>query len=185
VGRFEPADLEARLERLSRVSFEALSSQVGWLRAKLRGHVARRDTELPSGLIHGDVFRDNVLWSATGEVSAVLDFESASFGHFAYDLMVTVLAWSFRDVLDDGVARAMVAGYESVRPLEPRERAALLTEGCIAAIRFTTTRLTDVELRAAESGTASRYDKNWRRFAMRLETLESLGGAGLGRVLGF
>jgi homoserine kinase type II len=183
-SRFEEADLEARLLRLSRVPFPAIAREVDPLRSKLRAWSGRRDASLPTGLIHGDVFRDNVLWGADGEISAVLDFESASRGRFAYDLMVTLLAWSFRDGLDEAVASTLVAGYEEVRPLEPRERAGLLAEGCFAAIRFTITRLTDAELRAAEAGVPPRKDKDWRRFAMRLRTLEGLGAEGLARVLG-
>jgi homoserine kinase type II len=81
------------------------------------------------------------------------------------------------------VARALVAGYEEVRPLSSNERAGLLAEGCVAAIRFTITRLTDAELRAAEAGVAPRRDKDWRRFALRLATLEALGQGGLAQVL--
>ncbi len=51
------------------------------------------------GLIHGDLFRDNVLWRE-GEISALLDFESASRGSRPFDLMVTILAWCFGDSLD-------------------------------------------------------------------------------------
>jgi len=186
VGRFEPKDLSLRLDRLASVPFPAIRGEVPSLRAKLATWMARRDPTLPRGLVHGDVFRDNVLWNQRGvgaEISALLDFESASFGVLAYDLMVTVLAWSFRDALDETVAASLVAGYDSVRPLEARERAALLAEGCLAAIRFTITRLTDAELRAAEAGVPPRRDKDWRRFAMRLATLESLGDEGLARVL--
>jgi len=184
-GRFEPSDLAARLDRLAHVPYGDISRHAEPIREKLSYWVSRRDATLPRGFIHGDVFRDNVLWDDGGEISALLDFESAASGVLAYDLMVTLLAWSFRDSLDAAVACALVAGYESVRPLSGRERAGLLAEGCVAAIRFTITRLTDAELRAAEAGVAPRADKNWRRFAMRLATLEALGEEGLARVLGF
>jgi homoserine kinase type II len=182
-GRFEPRDLEARLDRLATVPYPDIANQAEPLRAKLAHWVARRDTSLPRGLTHGDLFRDNVLWGEDGEISALLDFESAASGVLAYDLMVTLLAWSFRDGLDEAVARALVRGYESVRPLSPRERAGLLAEGCMAAIRFTITRLTDAELRAAEAGVEARRDKDWRRFAMRLAALYGRGGVGMARVL--
>jgi len=184
VGRFEPSDLLVRLDRLASVPFPAIAAQAQPLRAKVLTWVARRDPLLPKGFVHGDVFRDNVLWDEAGEISALLDFESAAFGVLAYDLMVTVLAWSFRDGLEEGIARALVRGYESVRRLEPAERAGLHAEGCVASLRFTITRLTDAELRAAEAGVAPRRDKDWRRFALRLATLEELGAGGLLRALG-
>ena len=182
-GRFEPEHLEARLERIAAAPYPAIARQAEPLRVKLAHWVARRDPGLPRGLIHGDVFRDNVLWGDDGEISALLDFESASDGALAYDLMVTLLAWSFRDDLEPAIARGLVRGYEERRPLGPDERAGLLAEGCIAAIRFSITRLTDAELRAAELGVPPRSDKNWRRFAMRLARLEALGERGLAAVL--
>jgi homoserine kinase type II len=183
-GRFEPEHLTARLDRIAAAPFPAIAAQAEPLRAKLAHWVARRATGLPRGLVHGDVFRDNVLWDDEGEISALLDFESASDGVLVYDLMVTVLAWSFRDELSPAIAAALVAGYEIVRPLEEEERSGLLAEACVAAIRFTITRLTDAELRAAELGHPPRRDKDWRRFAMRLGVLERLGTEGLGMALG-
>jgi homoserine kinase type II len=183
VGRFEPSDLEVRLDRLAGVPFPAIASQAGPLREKLAHWVEKRDASLPRGFVHGDVFRDNVLWNGEGEISALLDFESASLGVLAYDLMVTVLAWSFRDGLEEAIARGIVEGYETVRVMGEDERAGLLAEGCVAAVRFAITRLTDAELRAAEAGVAPRRDKDWRRFAKRLAVLEGLGMVGLKRVL--
>src|SRR5690606_32286937 len=63
----------------------------------------------PETLIHGDLFRDNVLWQG-GEISALLDFESASRGSAAFDLAVTMLAWCFGDDLDPALAAALAAG---------------------------------------------------------------------------
>ncbi len=183
-GRFEPVNLLTRLDRIACAPYPAIAEQAAPLRAKLAFWAARRDPSLPRGLVHGDVFRDNVLWDDDGEISALLDFESASAGVLVYDLMVTVLAWSFRDELDEAVARSLVNGYQAVRRLEGAERAGLLPEACVAALRFTITRLTDSELRAAEAGVSPRRDKDWRRFAMRLSTLESMGETGLARALG-
>ena len=182
-GRFEPRDLELRLDTLAAAPYPDIAREAAPLRAELREWVGRRCGALPRGLVHGDLFRDIVLWADSGEISALLDFESAASGVLAFDLMVTVLAWCFRDHLEEAIARAMVGGYESVRTLGLEERAGLLAEGCFAAIRFTITRLTDSELRAANAGVAPRRDKDWRRFAMRLRALEALGDRGLARVL--
>jgi homoserine kinase type II len=183
LGRFEPADLRVRLERIARASEPLLASQAAPLEAKLSTWEARRDPALPRGLIHGDLFRDNVLWQEDGRISALLDFESASDGPLAYDLMVTILAWCFKDTLDVAIARAIAAGYASVRPLTTSERRGLLAEGAIAAIRFTVTRLTDDALRALETGRPPRADKDYRRFLLRLDWLESQGETGLDQAL--
>jgi homoserine kinase type II len=102
-----------------------LAAQAAPLRRALNAWSARRDSSLPRALIHGDLFRDNVLWNGA-EIAALLDFESASDGVLAYDLMVTVLAWCFGDALDVSLARAMVAGYAEVRALSRAETDGLL-----------------------------------------------------------
>jgi homoserine kinase type II len=182
-GRFEPEDLYRRLDRIAEAKDPFLASLAGPLRGRLASWADRRDPALPRGLIHGDLFRDNVLWRDDGQISALLDFESASDGPLAYDLMVTLLAWSFKDELDLEIARSIAQGYTSGRPLSEVERQGLLAEGAIAALRFTITRITDEAIRALESGRPPRRDKDWRRFHRRLESLEALGKDGLLRVL--
>ena len=163
-------DLLVRLDRTSPAKARPeLAAQAEPLRAKLEQCARRRDPTLPRGLIHGDLFRDNVLWQGD-RIAALLDFESASEGALAYDLMVTALAWCFGDALDQALLRAMIDGYESVRPLSASERAALVTEGSAAALRFTITRITDYAMRVTGE---PRVIKDWRRFAMRLAALES------------
>ncbi len=180
-GRFRPEDLLVRLEKIAREGGE-LATEAAPLRLALDEACARRDPRLPSGLVHGDLFRDNVLFSADGEIAALLDFESAHDGAFAYDLMVTVLAWCVGDTLDGPLASALVRGYESVRPLSAPEKAAFHTEASIAALRFTITRITDYAMRSG--GVGERVTKDWRRFAMRHETLRALGQTGFAALLG-
>jgi homoserine kinase type II len=183
LGRFEPSDLFIRLESISRGRDSSLASQAPFLRERLGFWTAKRDPHLPRGLIHGDLFRDNVLWTEQGEISALLDFESASDGTFAYDVMVTVLAWAFKDTLDEAIARSIMDGYLSERPLSDAERDGLLAEGAVAAIRFSVTRITDEAMRAFDDGRPPRFDKDFRRFLQRLANLEGLGEKGLAQAL--
>lgn len=179
-GRFRVEDLYGRIESIAGAADRALAEQAPVLRSKLSHWTAARGPA-PEGLIHGDLFRDNVLWREDGAVEALLDFESASRGRFVFDLMVMVLAWSFGDGLDAGIARGICDGYRSVRDLGEEEREALLAEGCVAALRFMTTRITDY---AMKGGIGPRVLKDWRRFAMRLQVLEDLGQDGLRAVMG-
>jgi homoserine kinase type II len=171
-GRFRHQDLLVRLDKIAREGGE-LASQAAPLTQALEAACARRDPALPRGLVHGDLFRDNVLFSASGEIAALLDFESAHDGGFAYDIMVTVLAWCVGDALDGALASALLRGYESVRPLGAREKDAFFTEASIAALRFTITRITDYAMRSG--GVGERVTKDWRRFAMRHQSLQRLG----------
>jgi homoserine kinase type II len=174
-GRFGPPDLALRCDRVARSTDAQAAAQAGALRAAVEAVAARRDPSLPAGLIHGDLFRDNVLWSPRGSIAALLDFESACHGPFAYDLAVTVLSWAFADDLLPDVARGVADGYRRVRELSDAEREGVFDESVLATLRFTITRITDE---------AVRVGKRWQRFVARRDALERLGRAGLRRVLG-
>lgn len=181
-GRFDLDALRTRLERVAASGHPVFSPLAPSLRQWLEETSASRDPSLPRGLIHGDLFRDNVLWSPSGEIAALLDFESACEGTYAYDLMVTVLSWCFGDDLDAGLASAMREGYEEVRPLEEHEKRGLAAEGAFAALRFTVTRVTDYAMRTGAAG--PRVVKDWGRFMKRFEKLRALGPDGVRRLLG-
>jgi homoserine kinase type II len=140
-----------------------LQDRAEWVRTSTSGD---SDT-LPSGVIHGDLFRDNVLWQGT-KLSGMIDWESASEGIFTFDLMVVFLAWCFGDSFDYGLGKALLKGYQSVRPLEPNEKLALRRQAISVATRFAVTRITDFHLRESMGGGAT---KDYRRFVQRLDEL--------------
>jgi homoserine kinase type II len=158
------------LQRAERAGVRpSLAPDFGRIRSLYARLVPARDTTLPSGLVHGDLFRDNVLFG-DGGIAALLDFESAFHGPFVYDLVVTLAAWCFRDSFELDLARSMVTGYESSRPLAPAERSAIRIEGALGCLRFAVTRITDFELRTPEGGVPGR---DYRRFLARLEAIET------------
>jgi homoserine kinase type II len=100
--------------------------------------------DLPQGIIHADLFPDNVLF-VEERVSGVIDFYFACNDALAYDLTIMLNAWCFET---DGTfnitkSRALLAGYQSERPLEAAERAALPILARGSALRFLLTRLYD------------------------------------------
>jgi len=180
VTRFGPADLAARLARLHERTDvpEEVRRFLPELDRRLE-HLSRVNLGPTLPVIHADLFRDNVLFQG-GALEALLDFESASSGTAAFDLMVTVLAWCFGDELDRGLARALASGYSAVRPLESDERAALFDAALFAALRFTITRITDYELRPRGLSVF----KDYRRFVARAAAIEALAPRGLVEMLG-
>lgn len=172
-GRFGLDGLRERLERVDWTDAR-YAADTRRIRERIAHHLAHGPSSLPTGLIHGDLFRDNVLWHegqpSGPELVALLDFESASAGVFVYDLMVCVHAWCYGESFDLSLARAMFAGYGEARPLEPAEFAAVVPQGALAALRFATTRLTDFSLRAPPGAPPKR---DYRRFLARLDALES------------
>jgi homoserine kinase type II len=100
--------------------------------------------DLPEGVIHADLFPDNVFF-VDGAFSAAIDFYFACEDALAYDLAVCLNAWCFSPAgaFHAGAAARLVGGYEELRPLLPRERAALPVLAWGAAMRFYITRLAD------------------------------------------
>ncbi len=167
-GRFGLDGIRSRLDFISEQTSN-YQADVGHIRERLQHYETARDGLLPHGVMHGDLFRDNVLWQGD-EISALLDFESASDGPFVYDIAVCILSWCYADEFQMDNARALLAGYESVRPLTDAERAGAPTEGALACLRFATTRITDFDMRAAPGQPPVR---DYRRFLARLAAIEA------------
>jgi homoserine kinase type II len=172
LGRFGPADMRARLDAVERTTSRAdILADVARVRGLYERFVPLRDPALPAGIVHGDLFRDNVLWHG-GEIAALLDFESAFHGPLVYDLLVTLAAWCYGDAFELSLVRAMVEGYASVRPLSAAEVSAVPNEGALACLRFATSRITDFELRTPPG---ARPVRDFRRFLARLDTIAGGG----------
>ncbi|MFC3072117.1 homoserine kinase [Shinella pollutisoli] len=118
------------------------------LQAEIGGELAfleaRWPKDLPAGVIHADLFPDNVFF--IGErLSGLIDFYFACNDLLAYDVSICLNAWCFEK---DGAfnltkGMALLAGYESVRPLSEAEAAALPLLSRGSALRFFLTRLYD------------------------------------------
>jgi homoserine kinase type II len=100
--------------------------------------------DLPSGVIHADLFPDNVFF-LNDKVSGVIDFYFACNDLLAYDLAICLNAWCFEpdQAFNVTKARALLKGYNSVRKLEPEEIQALPLLARGSALRFLLTRLYD------------------------------------------
>ncbi len=100
--------------------------------------------DLPMGIVHADLFPDNVFFLG-GELSGLIDFYFACNDSFAYDLAICLNAWCFEADASFNITKgmALIAGYQRVRPLEPRELESLPLLARGAALRFLLTRLVD------------------------------------------
>ena len=100
--------------------------------------------DLPMGVIHADLFPDNVFFLAD-KLSGLIDFNFACNDALAYDIAVCLNAWCFEQDLSFNVTkgRALLRGYEEVRPLTASECAAMPTLARGAAMRFLLTRAYD------------------------------------------
>ena len=172
-GRFGRAEVRRRLEGVAALERRELREAVEELRGALDRVDASWPERLPSGVSHGDLFRDNVRWRDGGEpaeIECVLDWESAEPEAFVYDLAVSILAWCYGAELERPLLDAMIAGYSGERPLSPLEEEALPLALEAAAARFTVTRITDFHLRQSHD----QVFKDWRRYYERLLAVQRL-----------
>ena len=99
---------------------------------------------LPEGVIHADLFPDNVFFLGD-RLSGLIDFYFACTDMLAYDVAICLNAWCFEADHSYNVTkgRALLNAYAKVRPLDGDERAALPVLARGAAMRFLLTRLVD------------------------------------------
>jgi homoserine kinase type II len=128
---------EARADSVAPHLREACAAELAFLGA-------RWPTGLPSGVIHADLFSDNVFF--LGErLSGLIDFYFACNDAFAYDLAICLSAWCFEpdNAFNVSKGQALISAYERVRRLDEAEVEALPILARGAALRFMLTRLVD------------------------------------------
>jgi homoserine kinase type II len=132
--------------------FEACAARAGEVQPGLADELARElatleerwPRRLPTGVIHADLFPDNVFFRDR-EVSGLIDFYFACTDFLAYDVAVCVNAWCFEadGSLNVTKARLLLDHYRRSRPLSAAELAALPLLARGSALRFLLTRLYD------------------------------------------
>jgi homoserine kinase type II len=132
----------------------------GIIEQELANLEASWPADLPQGVIHADLFPDNVFFLGD-RLSGLIDFYFACTDALAYDVAITLNAWCFETDYSFNITkgRALLKGYQSVRPLSPAERDALPLLARGAALRFLLTRAYDW-LNTAANALVSRKDPN-------------------------
>jgi len=117
--------------------FDALEKEMDYLRAE-------KPRTMPSGVVHADIFPDNVFFK-NGKISGIIDFYFSCWDFFIYDLMLALNPWCFSKdgVLDREKSAALLSAYHAVRPLSAAEIRHLPMMGRAAAMRIIATRLYD------------------------------------------
>jgi homoserine kinase type II len=164
------------------------ADQNALLTAEIAFQTGYAKANLPRGAIHGDLFRDNVLWS-DGRVSGIIDFGFAATDFFAFDLAIAVNVWCvIRDGADAGAlvpahVDALTSAYQRERPLTADECARWPALLRAAALRFWLSRLYDRHLPRAGELThmhdPAEFERILRRRVARAEPLPARTGAAI------
>jgi homoserine kinase type II len=140
-----------------------------------------RSTLLPHGVIHADLFVDNVKWLGN-QISAVFDFEMACVAPYMLDLAITLNAWCFDGAYSQEHGRALLRGYTRHRPLTELEREHLWAEALFGAVRFTASRIRDFHLSPLPA--EKLVKKDFRTYLERSRALEQMGPKRFAAMLG-
>ena len=96
-----------------------------WLKERLQFLKKHVPEDLPRGLVHGDIFFDNVLFE-NNKIKAIIDFEEACNYYLIFDLGMGILGLCRTGgKIDLNKARALIKGYEQIRSLGVPERDSL------------------------------------------------------------
>lgn len=119
-------------------------SDADMLRAEMQYQKENRFTHLPGGVIHADLFRDNVLWNGN-TLTGIIDFYYACDGAWLYDLAVAANDWCIEANGSFVMSRltALAQAYHAVRPFSDGELAAWPAVVRAGALRFWLSRLHD------------------------------------------
>jgi homoserine kinase type II len=118
---------------------------LAWFLAKELSFLERAwPRDLPEGVIHADLFPDNVFFLGD-KLSGLIDFYFACTDALAYDVAICLNAWCFESDHSYNVTKGkgLLGAYAAVRPLSEAERAVLPLLARGAALRFLLTRLVD------------------------------------------
>lgn len=117
------------------------------LREEVDFQTQNRPVSLPRGAVHGDLFRDNVLFEGS-RIAGVIDFYFACTDAWLYDVAICVNDWCVHPDggLDPEQTGALLEAYRATRPFVPDEAPAWQTMLRAAALRFWISRLYDFHL---------------------------------------
>ena len=123
---------------------------------------------LPHGVIHGDLFRDNVLFDGE-KLGGFIDFYYACDDVLAFDVAVAVNDWCLLEngEFDEPKLNAFMQAYTAIRPFNEAEQQAWQGLLCIAALRFWLSRLYDWHFPLAGELTHKKDPNHFKQILLR------------------
>lgn len=155
---------------------EHLSEEDQTLLRQTLAFQARLDiSNLPKGVIHGDLFRDNVLFDET-TLGGLIDFYYACNDVLAYDVAIAVNDWCLTETgeFNEPLLNGFMQAYTEIRPFNEDEKQAWQGLLCIAALRFWLSRLYDLHFPAEGELTHAKDPGHFKNILLKRATLPAL-----------
>ena len=124
--------------------------------------------KLPSGIIHGDLFPDNVFFK-NNNIVGIIDLSNACNDFFCYDLSICINSWCYENKLNIGKMKNLIKGYNSVRKITTQEISYLNLFLRASSLRFYLSRLMDLQNKKIPK----KYKKNPREYLNKLKYFQS------------
>ena len=133
-----------RQDTVKKLIAKISSDETKLLTSELSFFQSFNDHDLPKGIIHADLFKDNALFEKD-KLCGIIDFYDACYDNYLYDIAITVNAWCCDDqgkFISDFVTN-FLDSYQAIRPLTMPEKLAWPIMLRMAALRFWLSRLED------------------------------------------
>ena len=140
-----PRDASWRAAAAKQVVLFLNPQDAALLQSEVEFHSRHALASLPQGIVHADLFRDNVLFDGE-RVGGLIDFYFACNDCLLYDVAITINDWCMGDGarLDVARTRALLDAYHAVRPFTCQEAEMWPVALRVAALRFWISRLFDL-----------------------------------------
>lgn len=132
-------------ENMNKIKTHVSKNQYKLLSQSRRAFKKIFELNLPQGIIHSDLFRDNVL-GRSNKVTGIIDYYYSFHGPFIYELAVIINDWCTNKdgSINNGKYNSLLDSYNSIRRLTSNERKYLNSAMIAAGLRFYLSRLVDM-----------------------------------------
>ena len=120
--------------------------------------------KLPTGIIHGDLFPDNVFFK-NNNIVGIIDLSNACNDFFCYDLSICINAWCYENRLNIDKMKNLIKGYNSIRKIKIQEIKYLNLFLRASSLRFYLSRLMDSQNKKIPK----KYKKNPKEYLKKLK----------------
>ena len=138
-------DISWRRDAYAKLETVILKDEKKLIEDALSAQMKFNEVKLPNGIIHADLFRDNVLFDS-GKISGMIDFYYSCTGPLIYDLAVVANDWCTNDdgeIIIEKIQN-LIDSYSSVRELSIEEKKFWKYALVVASLRFYLSRLLDL-----------------------------------------